>query len=234
MKVLAVGAHPDDIEILCAGTLFKMKNDGQEVEIAVATDGSAGWKEQDYMLKTRKKEAEEAADFLGAKLYWMGFKDEFLFSENKETRLAFIELFRESKPDIVLTHYPGDYHPDHRAVSKLVFDATFVASVRNIKTKSPHHTKVPSLFYFDTLAGLGFEPQIYIDITPFFENKKRMLSFHKSQLEWLKIHDNIDILYFMETVARFRGIQFGVEFAEGFIQERVWPRINQKDTLIKV
>ena len=124
-SVLAVGAHPDDIELFCAGALAKYAQQGVKVSIAIATDGSAGHMiiPPKELAEIRRREAEKAAKIIGADFYWMGFVDEYLF-EDIETRLRFAELIRKAKPDVILTHGPEDYHPDHRTVSRLMFDAT--------------------------------------------------------------------------------------------------------------
>jgi len=224
-SVLAVGAHPDDIEIACAGTLAKYANQGVKVSIAVATDGSAGHMKipPKEIAEIRHEEAVNAAKLIGADFYWLGYGDEMLF-EDLDTRMRFVELIRQAKPDVILTHYPDDYHPDHRVVSRIMFDASFVSGLKNVETESPFHPGVPALYFFDTISGLNFHPTEYVDITETFEIKQRMLACHQSQITWLKDHDNVDFLFMTETVIRTRGYQCGVEFAEAYRHETVWPR----------
>jgi LmbE family N-acetylglucosaminyl deacetylase len=224
-SVLAVGAHPDDIEIVCAGTLAKYASRGVKISIAVATDGGAGHMKipPKELAAIRHDEAEKAAGLLGADFYWLGYGDEMLF-EDLATRMAFVELIRKAKPDLILTHSPEDYHPDHRVVSRLMFDASFVSGLKNVETETPYHPGVQPLFYFDTISGLNFHPTEYVDISETFELKQEMLACHQSQITWLKDHDNVDFLFMTETVIRTRGFQCGVEFAEAFRHETVWPR----------
>ena len=224
-RILAVGAHPDDLEILCSGTLAKYVGQGAHIIMAIATDGSAGHMliPPDKLAQIRHKEAQEAASLIGAELHWLGYPDELIF-EDMDTRLRFIDLIREAKPDLILTHDPNDYHPDHRVVSRLMFDASFVSGLPNIKTEHPAHPGVCPLYYFDTLTGAGFLPTEYVDITDTFETKKAMLRSHASQLTWLKEHDNIDIVDFITVMARSRGLQCGVQYAEGFRAENAWGR----------
>ena len=226
-SILAVGAHPDDIEILCAGTLVKYTQQGVKVSIAIATDGSAGHMiiPPKELAEIRRREAEKSAKMIGADFYWMGYVDEYLF-EDIETRLHFVELIRKAKPDVIITHNPEDYHPDHRAVSRLLFDASFVSSLKNVITESPFHPGVQPLYYFDTITGTNFHPTEYVDITDMFEIKKEMLACHESQIKWLKDHDNVDLLHMMEILIRARGYQSGVTFAEAFRAEPVWPRLK--------
>ena len=224
-SVLAVGAHPDDIEIVCAGTLAKYANQGVKVSIAVATDGSAGHMiiPPKELAEIRHQEAENAAKIIGADFYWLGYGDEFLF-EDINTRMGFVELIRKAKPDLILTHSAEDYHPDHRVLSRMMFDASFVSGLKNVETESPYHPGVQPLYYFDTISGLNFQPTEFVDITDTFEIKQQMLSCHQSQIKWLKDHDDVDFLFMTETVIRTRGYQCGVKFAEAFRPEMVWPR----------
>jgi N-acetylglucosamine malate deacetylase 1 len=226
-RVLAVGAHPDDIEIQCAGTLASYARIGTQISIAIATDGSAG-----HMLippkelaLIRKREAQESASEIGASFFWLGYGDELLF-EDIQTRMTFVEVIRKARPDAIFTHFPEDYHPDHRVTSRLVFDASFLASLPNIKTESPAHLLVPPLYYFDAMGGVNFIPTEYVDITDSFETKRRMLSCHNSQVKWLEDHDNMDVLEVIERAAANRGLQCGVRYAEGFRCEIAYPRLR--------
>jgi LmbE family N-acetylglucosaminyl deacetylase len=226
-RVLAVGAHPDDIEILCSGTLARYSQMGVKVSIAIATDGTAG-----HMLipptelaTIRREEAVRAASLINAQVHPLNYADELLFDDH-ETRLGFVDVIRETKPDLILTHDPEDYHPDHRATSRLVFNASFVAGLPNVKTKYPAHALTPPLVYFDTLTGTNFVPTEYVDVTQTYALKREMLQCHTSQLKWLKEHDSIDVLEFIDTMGRFRGLQCGVKYAEAFRIEPAWPRLR--------
>ena len=225
MRILAVGAHPDDLEILCSGTLAKYVQQGASVVLAIATDGSAGHMiiPPDELATIRQAEARQAASIIGADLHWLGYRDELIF-EDIDTRLRFVDLIREAKPDLILTHDPTDYHPDHRVVSRLMFDASFVSGLPNVKTEHPAHPGVCPLVYFDTLTGAGFLPTEYVDIGDTFATKRAMLECHASQLTWLKEHDDIDVLDFITVMARSRGLQCGVQYAEGFRAENAWGR----------
>lgn len=225
MRVLAFGAHPDDIEILCAGTLARYARAAHEVVICVATDGAAGHMNiaPEELIGIREGEARAAANLLGAELLWLGFPDEFIF-DDKHTRLSFIKAIREVRPDVILTHDPEDYHHDHRTVSRLVLTTSFMASLPNVQTDQPAHPVVPPIYYMDTLAGHSFQPTHYVDITNTLGMKKEMLACHESQLTWLRDHDDTDMLAFVEVVAKARGYQAGVAYAEGFRLEKSWSR----------
>jgi LmbE family N-acetylglucosaminyl deacetylase len=232
MRVLAIGAHPDDLEILCGGTLARFAARGDAVTMGVMTDGSAGHAEIGAveLAGIREREARAAAGVIGAELVWLGLPDEFVF-DDEPTRRLLLEAIRAARPDLILTHEPEDYHPDHRATSRAVFGASFMTGLPNVETASPPHPGVAPLFYFDTLAGVGFQPAEYVDITATMATKRAMLAAHESQVAWLRHHDAIDIQGFMETVARFRGLQCGCEFAEAFRPAQVWPRLRTERLL---
>jgi LmbE family N-acetylglucosaminyl deacetylase len=193
--------------------------------MCVATDGTAGHMviKPPELARIREREARSAAQLIRADFIWLGFRDELIFND-EPTRLAFVDAIRQAEPDIIITHAPNDYHPDHRTVSRLVFDASFVASLPNIETKHPAHPLVPPLYYMDTVAGKGFHPSEYVDITSTMEVKRQMLACHESQVKWLKDHDDIDVMEFIEVMARARGFQCNVQYAEGFCSSDVWPR----------
>jgi N-acetylglucosamine malate deacetylase 1 len=226
-RVLAVGAHPDDLEILVGGTLAKFAGQGVQVIMAITTDGSAGHMviPPEELAEIRQAEARKSAGIIGAEFHWLGYKDELIF-EDIATRRRFVDLIREARPDLILTHDPQDYHPDHRAVSRLMFDASFLSGLPNIKTDLPAHPGVQPLLYFDVLSGLNFLPTEFVDIGETYETKSRMLGCHESQLAWLKDHDGINALDFIDIMAHSRGLQCGVTLAEGFRCEPSWGRMR--------
>jgi len=225
MRILAVGAHPDDLEILCGGTLARFAEEGHKVVMAHACRGDKGHFEipPDELSRIRDEEAKAAARIIGAESICLGIGDLELQIE-RESLMRFVELIRRTRPDVIITHDPKDYMPDHVVTSRLVFDASFVATLPHTKTEHPHHEKITPIYHMDTLAGVNFEPSEYVDITDVMAKKLDMMRKHASQVEWLKNHDHIDILEFMETVAKFRGLQCGVRYAEAFSAVRTWPR----------
>jgi LmbE family N-acetylglucosaminyl deacetylase len=178
----------------------------------------------------REREARAAAAVIGAEFVWLGLPDELVFND-EPTRRRLLEAIRAARPDLILTHDPDDYHPDHRATSRAVFDASFVMGLPNVQTASPPHPGVAPLYYFDTLAGVGFQPAEYVDITGSFAMKQKMLAAHESQVAWLRHHDAIDIQAFIDTVARFRGLQCGCLYAEAFRPVPAWPRLRAQRLL---
>jgi LmbE family N-acetylglucosaminyl deacetylase len=225
VRVLAVGAHPDDLEILCAGTLAKYAAQGASVTMAVATNGEVGSATlpPEEIAGIRKQEATAAAAVIGAELVWMNHRDEFLFS-TEATRLDFLNMVRQARPDLILTHAPCDYHPDHRATGQILWDIRVMTTVPNIKTQAPPCEKIPEIYYFDTIAGIDFVPQFYVDITGGFEAKKQMLACHKSQSQWLENQYHMSYLEFIEYTGRYRGLQCGARYAECFQLSPTWPK----------
>jgi LmbE family N-acetylglucosaminyl deacetylase len=219
MNILAVGAHPDDIEILCAGTLARYAQQGHAIFLASFTCGDMGDLEilPSELGRIRKAEAEAAATVLGARLLWPGVTDELVFP-NEEQRRIMIDLLRQADPDVIFTHSPNDYHPDHRYVSQLVFDSYFQKGLPHLP-----HQRMPAcrfgqsqVYYMDNLAGISFEPQDYVDITEGIETKIRMLQCHQSQLKAMKDLARTNIIEMVRTQAAFRGLAAGCQYAEAF------------------
>jgi LmbE family N-acetylglucosaminyl deacetylase len=229
MKVLAVGAHPDDIEFLCAGTLAKYKRLGHEVAIAVATNGEVG---SSTLSKAEIAAIRHDEAIIGAEFHWLGYPDEFLFN-NAETRLRFIDLVRAARPDLILTLDPeNDYHPDHTTTGQIIWDTHVMVTVPNIKTDHPPCAKIPEIIYMDTSGGVNFIPDRYVDITADIETKRQMLLCHKSQDQWSMDMFGVTIVGMMESFARMRGFQCCCAFAEGFRTPPMWPKTVAPDGLL--
>ncbi|MHB8279616.1 MAG: PIG-L deacetylase family protein [Candidatus Humimicrobiaceae bacterium] len=225
MKVLAIGAHPDDVEILCAGTLAKFRKQGNEVFICHVCDGNKGSRiySSEELAKLRRNEALQSANLIGATSIWAGMSDGEVVLD-LESRKKIIEVIRQTAPDLIITHSPDDYHTDHINTSRLVFEATYLAGLVLWKTKYPPAEKLPYLYYMDTIAGVNFIPEEYVDVTDTIDMKIEMMMKMKSQLGWLKDMHNCDAAEFIKTVARFRGFQAGVEYAEAFVQQKMYPQ----------
>jgi LmbE family N-acetylglucosaminyl deacetylase len=230
--VLAVGAHPDDLEILCGGTLAKYAQRGDSVIMAVATNGEVGSStlSKAEIASIRRKEAEASAAVIGAEFIWMDYPDEFLFS-NEQTRLSFLNLVRKARPNVILAHAPTDYHPDHRTSGQLLWDIRIMTTVPNIVTKAPPCDVIPEIYYMDTIGGIAFEPEFYVDISSTFDMKKEMLACHRSQSRWLEEQYNMNYIQFIEYISRFRGIQCGASYGECFRSSPTWPKRMQASPL---
>jgi LmbE family N-acetylglucosaminyl deacetylase len=234
MKVLAIGAHPDDLEFLCTGTLAKYKRLGHEVAMASATNGEVGSATlaKAAIAAVRRGEAEASAAVIGAEFHWIGYPDEFLFND-AATRLRFIDLVREVRPDLILCHDPeNDYHPDHTTSGRIVWDTHVMVTVPNIVTDHPPCAKIPEIIYMDTIGGVNFIPNRYVDISADIEDKRKMLGCHKSQEHYMSSMYGVTTIGMMETFSRMRGFQCGCAFAEGFRVPPMWPKTIDPDGLL--
>jgi LmbE family N-acetylglucosaminyl deacetylase len=226
MKILAVGAHPDDLELLCAGTLALYSKKGHEVFMCHICDGNKGSMvySSEELVKIRRREAIESAKLIGAKSIWGGISDGEVVLDLK-SRIKVIDVIRQTNPDIVITHHPNDYHSDHINTSRLVFEAIYLANLKLWETSFPASDKLPPyLYYMDTLSGIHFIPEEYVDITKTIDLKVKMMMKMKSQLGWLKEMHDCNAEEFIRTVARFRGFQAGVLYAEAFVQQKMYPQ----------
>ena len=225
MNILAIGAHPDDLEILCGGTLAKYARLGHTVTMAVLTNGNVGRPDTGLadMARIRRQEFENSAALIGARTIWMDVDDE-LSVVDLDSRLKMGDVFRQAKPDVVLTHSDTDYHVDHRNASQLVFEAAPLACVHNIKRTLPQLDKQPLIYHFDTLGAINFQPSEYVDITGDINTKQAMYNCHASQVDWMIKATGFDIAEVIDTVAKVRGYAAGVRYAEGFRRVDAWYR----------
>jgi len=233
--VLAVGAHPDDVEILCAGTLALLHGKGWKVEFATMTPGDCGSTtlSREEISAIRKKEAAASAALLDGTYHCMECDDVFV-SYDRPTLRKVIALIRQVRPEIVFTMSPQDYMVDHEVTSAVVETACFSAGIRNIDTGDEPFLKVPHLYYFDPIEGkdkLGndIHATAIVDISTTMAMKEKMFLCHDSQLSWLKAHHGLDeYVASMRALATRRGRLVGVEFAEGFRQHlgHAFPQEN--------
>ncbi len=230
MRVMAIAAHPDDIEISCAGTLALCKNRGDEITMCYVANGNKGHTTipSQELCEIRLQEFISSAALLDADVISCGIEDLCVYADNKLHREKVMDAIRQARPDVIITHSPDDYMPDHVAVSKLVFDASFIATLPHYVSDEQHHPKLTPIYYMDTLAGLNFIPTEYVDITDVMDIKMNMLAKHQSQLKWMNDHDGIDFNEFVQSCARYRGLQSGVKYAEGFTQCLAWPKVKTK------
>jgi len=233
MRILAIGTHPDDVEIACSGTLAKCVARGDTVIVCHASSGNLGHViiPPDELTVIRREEAKRAGAMAGIEVITAGFDDLEIYEGNKEARDKMVDVIRYADPDVIITHDPDDYMPDHVAVSKLVFDASFTATLPNYKTKQPKAAKLVPIYYMDTLAGVGFQPTEYVDITDFIDLKIQMLECHESQLVWMREHDHIDFADMVRTCSRYRGYQCGADYAEAFRPCQVYLKGTTKRML---
>jgi LmbE family N-acetylglucosaminyl deacetylase len=234
MRVLAVGCHPDDLEIGCGGTLALYAKQGHEVFMAHVANGNLGHAviKPSELREIRRKEARNAGEILGAKEVFSLDIGDLMVSEFNETLVTeMAALIRHTRPDVIITHAPQDYMRDHVQTGQLVFNASFASSVPHYAPDSQAFPLIPPIYHMDTLAGVNFLPVDYVDISETIDQKLEALACHESQIKWMLEHDKIDFLDFVKTCAKFRGLQCGAKFAEGFGRCQAWPRIPTKRLL---
>ena len=229
IRVLALHAHPDDLEFQCAGTLALLREAGCAVTMATMTPGDCGSAEHDAeaIAAIRRGEARAAADLIGADYLCLEFRDLAIFNDD-DSRRRVTEVLRRTRPDLVLTAPPVDYLCDHEATSLLVRDACFTAPIPNYATRqwepAPPLEKIPHLYYVDAIGGTDREgrPQptgFHVDVSRVFELKRRMLACHASQRNWLQRQHGMDeYLESQERWGAHRGAEIGVAQAEAFRQ----------------
>ncbi len=232
-RVLAVMPHPDDCEILCAGTLLRLREAGCELHIATMTPGDKGSATQtrEEIAALRRAEAQRGAEALGALSYTCLECADLEIVFDNPTRRKVAGLLRRINPAIVFTTPPQDYMADHEITSALTRDACFNAAVRNYATE-PGDTPtsgLPYLYYTDAIGGhnLFGEParvDFLVEITAQMERKAQALACHASQREWLRKQHGLDeYIHSMQSWCAVRGRQIGVTYAEAFCQHLGHP-----------
>jgi N-acetylglucosamine malate deacetylase 1 len=239
VRVLAIHAHPDDVEFQCSGTLALLRDVGCAVTIASMTPGDCGSAEHDCetIAEIRRGEARAAAAVIGADAICLEFRDLAIFNDD-DSRRRVTEAIRRARPDIILTAPPVDYLCDHEMTSVLVRDACFGVSCPNYTTRqwepAPALKGIPHLYFVDPLEGRDREGRpvpsdFHVDISRVFDVKRRMLACHASQREWLLRQHGID--EYLDSQAKWgahRGAEIGVDKAEGFRQYKghAYPQDN--------
>ena len=205
MNILAIGAHPDDIEFGCGGTLIKYAGKGAHLELLVMTDGGRGGSP-----RVRRREQRDAARVLGAaRVHWGGYRDTLLPSvRHLIDRME--AVLRRVRPDFIFVNYPEDTHQDHRLVARAAVSATRWA--RNV------------LFY-EGPTTVDFTPTVFIDIAHEIHRKVDALHRHRSQVTKTRI-EGTPISEIAQASAHFRGVQARVRWAEGFAPLRLFINVT--------
>ena len=236
-RILAIGAHPDDVEFGCSGTLSLLRKKGYEIAIVTVANGDCGSTEYsaEKIALMRKGEATESAAVLGGRYFCLDERD-LMIHFDERTRRKVVNAIREVDPFVVFTHAHEDYMADHEITSRLVRDACFGAPIPNYGAAGnlPHTSGVPYLFYWDAMEGVDYlgRPQpvhFYVDVSTEMDVKRQMLSCHRSQREWLMRQHGMDhYIGSLERWGKQRGKEAGVEFAEALCQHRghAYPRDN--------
>lgn len=204
MNILAIGAHPDDIEFGCGGALIKFSERGCNVFLLVLTGGSVGGNPVN-----RKKEQEDSAKFLKARrVFWGNFEDTEI-PLNKDLITTIERVIDKTKPHMVFLNYFDDTHQDHRVIAQASISAT-----RYIK----------EVLYYEVPTSKNFEPDIFVDVGDVLEKKLELLKLHVSQVDKTRV-ENLTILESAQSCANFRGYQGRVKYAEGFKALRILKEI---------
>ena len=228
-RILAIHAHPDDVEFQCAGTLALLRQKGCQVTIATMTPGDCGSAELGprEISTIRREEARQAAALIGADCLCLEFRD-LSIDHTSEGRRRVTEALRRARPDIVLTAPPVDYMSDHEMTCRLVRDACFNAPIPNYTTQewdpAPPLDHIPHLYFVDPIEGTDWfgrpaECGFIVDISSTLQTKLDMLACHSSQREWLRRQHGID--EYLEKCRRWshiRGEQIDAEAGEAFVQ----------------
>lgn len=234
MHVLGIGCHPDDLEIACGGTLRKYTEQGAEVYMCHVANGNQGHTviEPEPLAQIRARESEAAGTVLGAKeVFNIDVGDMLVDRHDPAVMDAVADIIRHVRPEVIITHNPDDYMQDHVEASHIATNASFCAGLSHRpRVFLPYDSFIP-VFFMDTLAGVGFQPTHYVDITAQIETKLCALRCHESQLKWMLEHDGIDFADMVRTCSKYRGYQCSVPFAEGFRPYGVYPRYSTKSLL---
>jgi LmbE family N-acetylglucosaminyl deacetylase len=204
VNILAIGAHPDDIEFGCGGTLTKYSQRGHRLFLMVMTGGGSG-----APSETRMAEQAAAQRVLGVEeIFWGGYQDTHL-GVDAEMIKKIESVIASVKPEFIFCHFPDDTHQDHRHLAQAVMSAT--RYIRNV------------LFY-EGPTTQNFNPQVYVDIADTLEVKLEALQAHRSQVMKTNIED-LSIIEVARSCANFRGIQGRVKYAEAFHALRLFINI---------
>ncbi len=205
MNILAIGAHPDDVEFGCGGTLIKYAGKGHQVQLLILTDGGLGGDPAE-----RRKEQEDAARVLGAQqIFWGGYRDTEV-TLDRDLIQKIEGVLQTVGPHLILVHFADDTHQDHRNIATAVVTAS--RYTRNV------------LFYEGPTTA-NFTPSVFVDIDAVLDRKLEALTAHTSQVTKTGV-EALSILDLARAAAHFRGIQGRVRNAEGFVPFRLFVNVG--------
>ncbi len=238
LQILAIGVHPDDVELGCAGTLLAAIEEGKKVGILDLTRGELGTR---GTPETRKVEASNAADILGIQVREnLGMADGFFQNDEAHQRLL-ITAIRKYQPDIILANAPEDRHPDHGRSAKLISDAAFLSGLRKIETQinGVNQTAWRPSYVFHYIQDRFIQPSFVIDISKYMDKKIESVLAYTTQFYNPDLNEPqtyISSPQFIESVkarAMMLGKRIGVDYAEGYISEKMIG-IKSLDNIIQL
>jgi len=224
----AIACHPDDIEFMMAGTLIKLQEAGYEIHYMNVANGSLGTNQFDYktIVAMRREEARNAARIIGA-VFHESLVDDLEVYYERATLERLVPVIREVAPEIILTHGPYDYMEDHTNTGRLAVSAAFCRGMTNFKCNPPRPAIDGNVTVYHSMPHSLRDqlrkpvvPGIFVNISSTIEQKKQMLSCHKSQKEWLdSSQGNNAYLIDMADKGRYCGVMYKrYEFAEGWVR----------------
>lgn len=185
LRILAIGAHPDDCDLKVGGVAALYRQDGHDVRFVSVTNGESGHQSMSgiELAAIRQAEAQAAGRVIGLRYDVLPFRDGHL-EPTLQARLKLIALIREYRPDLIFTHRPNDYHPDHRYTSQLVNDAAYMVTVPAVVPDVPALANNPVIAYMsdDFQRPYPFSPTVAVDIEPVMDLVLDMLACHVSQV----------------------------------------------------
>ncbi len=226
VDILAIGAHPDDVELGCGGTLAKLISEGKKVAIVDLTQGELGTRGTNI---TRAEEAAEASHILGISAREnLKMKDGFILN-TEEYQMQVVKMIRKYQPEIVFANAIDDRHPDHAKASKLVSDACFLAGLVKIETElegeNQQQWRPKQVFHY--IQWKNVTPDFVVDISDFMEKKIEACLAYKTQFYDPNSNEPMtpiatkDFLESLTYRAQDLGRLSGVDFAEGFTSEKL-------------
>jgi bacillithiol biosynthesis deacetylase BshB1 len=228
LGILAIGVHPDDVELGCSGTLVNEIKSGKKAGILDLTQGELGTR---GTIETRYQEAAKAATIIGVQVREnLKMRDGF-FKNDEEHQLKLISVIRKYKPEIIIGNILHDRHPDHGRAGHLISDASFLSGLAKIETRDENgnmQEKWRPKYFLQYIQDWYHEPDIIIDISDVFEQKMKSIEAYSTQFYNSKNGDDGPQTYistpdFLDSViarARMLGKRIGVKYAEGFISEK--------------
>jgi len=226
LDVLAIGAHPDDVELGCSGTLINEIKRGKKAGIIDLTQGEMGTR---GTIETRSNEAADAAKIIGAHVREnLKLRDGF-FLNDETNQLKLVKSLREYQPEIVIGNILEDRHPDHGRAGHLIYDACFLSGLGKIETNnddgSPQEKWRPK-YLLHYLQDRFYEPDLILDVSEVWEQRLKSIKAYKTQFynsDSPEPQTYISSPGFLEAIiarARLLGKRIGVQFAEGFISKK--------------
>jgi bacillithiol biosynthesis deacetylase BshB1 len=226
LDVLAIGVHPDDVELGCSGTLINEVKRGRTVGIVDLTEGELGTR---GTVETRYNEAAEAARIIGALAREnLKMRDGF-FKNDEAHQMKVVQVLRKYQPEIVIGNILEDRHPDHGRAGNLIYDACFLSGLKQVKTideQGNEQEKWRPKYLLHFLQDRFYEPDVIVDITDVFEQRMNSIKAYTTQFHNPGSNEPetyISNSGFMDAIiarARLLGKRIGVQFAEGFVSKK--------------